>query len=733
MLNSLTIIGPFATEYSLAKVNRALAYALKKQYPEVEVKLWADANHCDRLPAKAEYKKYPFLKDLYHPEIGNPDVIIYNNFPKSQYASYGLDKLPGKIKLAYLAWEETIFPKRWVDECNKYLHGLLVTSEHVRQVFRASGIQIPMFVVSEGLDIPLAKTENINIDTKNDFKFLHVSSGQYRKGVDVLLKAYLAEFSAKDNVSLVLKLFPNASYDKQLDKIIAGANSKSAEIVTIKDNSITDGQLKYLYENADAVVLPSRAEGYGLPMAEALRLKKPLITTNFSGHLDFCDATNAYLVDYTLVDSKSHLNIPGSKIAEPSQEELQKELRFIFNKSKSPEVLAKVNQGYKDSLKLTWEASADQCMQAIKSIENIKDAKNKKIAVVTTWNSLCGIADYSNHLYSPLISSFADFKIFANSDIGDRTADDEDFVIRNWQYGEKDFNKLMTAIKTYQPDIVQFQYNPAFYSVKLMLELIEKLKNLNIKTVITLHSVPESYQDITAELNLADKILIHSHVDADLLKSWGATNIELIEHGFISFKDESKEKLRARIGIKNSPIIASHGLIHDKKGILETLAAINILKERYSNILYLAINAVNPNNSTSNKVFQQIQTYINENKLANNVILISKFLDTAEIVKLLHLSDMAVLAYGDVKEGASGAVRTCIGARRPIIITNSYIFNNLNIGYRITDNQPATIATAISFLIDNQDELAKQQQIISDYNLDHNWEKASITYLSKLL
>ena len=77
-----------------------------------------------------------------------------------------------------------------------------------------------------------------------------------------------------------------------------------------------------LYRRADVVVAPSRGEGFGLPIAEALALAKPVITTAFGGQMDFCSAENAWLCDYDFAYARSHLSTPLSVWAEPRLDSL---------------------------------------------------------------------------------------------------------------------------------------------------------------------------------------------------------------------------------------------------------------------------------------------------------------------------------------------------------------------------------------------------------------------------
>ena len=51
----------------------------------------------------------------------------------------------------------------------------------------------------------------------------------------------------------------------------------------------------------DCVVSLHRSEGFGLLIAEAMYLGKPVIVTNYSGNTDFTRPDNSMLVDYRMI------------------------------------------------------------------------------------------------------------------------------------------------------------------------------------------------------------------------------------------------------------------------------------------------------------------------------------------------------------------------------------------------------------------------------------------------
>lgn len=721
----IRIIGPFATEYSLAKVNRELATSLASLTDEYEIRLWGDHNVADRLPTKDDFARYPFLKDIYAEEKGHCEVAIINTFPKTFPHSFGLDKVDADIKIGYLAWEESVFPHKIIEEFNRELHGLMVTSEHVLQVMRNSGLTIPIVNVSEGINQNLLKSEDYKLKTKKGYKFLHISSGLPRKGVDVLIKAFTEEFGATEDVSLIIKTYRNESniipgLMQNLDK------SNSPEIEVIYDLNLTEGQIAALYEQSDAVIIPSRAEGFGLPIAEAMLKQLPVVTTGYSGQMDFVSDENAWLIDYELVKAESQLDLHNSYWAEPDIEQLKRTMRYHFENRGELEIKSKVEKAYNTARMLTWDLTSKNVVEFIEYLKKIKPLKKQKLAVITTYNSKCGIAEYSRDLYPLIEGAFEDVRYFANSD-AEIVFKDNEKITRTWEYSEKNFASTLQEIDKFNPDVVHIQYNGPFYSLDSLSNLVKELKNRKRQVLLTIHSIPEvNLKKYSEYLSRVDKIVVHSQKDFEKLKQGGINNVEIFTHGVKVFSDENKEKLRQKLEINHTPIIASHGLIHEHKGLLETIEALKILKNDFPKILFLSINAVNTDNSTSSAVFNQMKEKVRENNLVDNVIFVSDFIEKQEIIKLLHIADLIVLPYSDLQEGASGAVRYSFASQRPVIITNSAIFSDLgDVGFRINDNKPATIADGVKVLLENNNLYQSELSKVRRYVEENSWEKQS--------
>lgn len=147
------------------------------------------------------------------------------------------------------------------------------------------------------------------------FEFLSIFKWEYRKGYDLLLNAYWTTFSRTDAVVLRIRSYVPASDFLLSKKTIStlinehalkffGKDSKDlAEVIWeggdmphLRSQALTRMEMRQLYALADAFVLPTRGEGWGLPIAEAMAMEVPVIVTNHSGPTAYCTADNSYLI-----------------------------------------------------------------------------------------------------------------------------------------------------------------------------------------------------------------------------------------------------------------------------------------------------------------------------------------------------------------------------------------------------------------------------------------------------
>lgn len=730
--------GPYFSNYSLARINRGLALALSKIQPDdYKVSVYCDPDRNDYNPTPEELAKFPELKKLVDSATQNPNIVIYDNFPKNLGTLHGFAEMPGDIKLAYVAWEESIYPEEWVEEINQNLHGVMVLTSFVKDILRNSGVKVPIEVILCAMDDQMKSkpASNINypLETQKKFKFLHISTAKKRKGVDVLLKAYFAEFNKNDDVVLVIKSSPGP--DNTVENLLSELRDESSpEVIHINNPNLSESEIKSLVKQSDCSVYPSRAEGFGLPILESMHEEVPVIATNYSGYLDFFDESVGWPIDYKLeyANDSEFANI-GAKWAEPDQAHLQRLMRKHFEMNQSEdqeEKLNKIKKAKKVADSITWESSAHKTLEFIKQIETIASLKTQTCGVISFINDETGIADYTSDLYSSIDRSFKEFYYFGNSDIAEQIRKDEANVVRNWSSGERDFSEMNSWLESNHLDIMHIQYHSgAMFSAEGLDNLISILKSKGVKTYLTLHAVKgESFDFITEckNLNQVEKIFIHNKKDLEYAQK-SLKNVELFIHPVLEVHRFKKEKIRTQLGIAGkSPIIVTHGLLNKNKGIDNIIKAVNILKNKYPQIYFISLSAISSNNVFAQGIFSDINNLIAENSLEENVEIVSDFLDDEVINLILQASDVNIFAYSDAGESASGAVRKGINSLNPTIVTDIIQFSEFEDEVlKIPNNDPQFIATAVDNLLQDEETASKMIDSARDFVQKNNYETKS--------
>ena len=105
----------------------------------------------------------------------------------------------------------------------------------------------------------------------------------------------------------------------------------------IKEDLSREG-MRDLLCHVDALVLPTRGEGWGLPVTEAMSMGLPVIVTNASGPTEYATDDNAYLLRNDGVD-------PRTGLATPSVPHLRTLMRRVVDARRDLDDLRKQGSG----------------------------------------------------------------------------------------------------------------------------------------------------------------------------------------------------------------------------------------------------------------------------------------------------------------------------------------------------------------------------------------------------
>ena len=258
-----------------------------------------------------------------------PDIWIQITVP-NEFQSVG------KFNIGITAGiETTICAAQWIEGLNR-MNLNLVSSEHAKKVFQDSKFEkrnsqtqqiesvieltSPVEVLFEGANLDIYKkldtvegevVEVINDLIKEDFNFLFVGHwlqgelGQDRKDVGMLVKTFLETFkNKKTRPGLILKTsagnYSIMDRDSILEKIRAIEEQVGGDLpnIYLLHGELSDKEVNILYNHpkVKAHISFTKGEGYGRPLLEASISAKPVITSGYSGHVDFLNPEMSILL-----------------------------------------------------------------------------------------------------------------------------------------------------------------------------------------------------------------------------------------------------------------------------------------------------------------------------------------------------------------------------------------------------------------------------------------------------
>jgi glycosyltransferase involved in cell wall biosynthesis len=246
-------------------------------------------------------------------------------------------RLRGRHRIGYWAWELGAMPLEWVG-AYKCVDEIWAPSQFAANAFKQRTTK-PVSVVHHPVEVPSPRKDTDILRAKfglptDRVVFLtafDLNSYIDRKNPDGAIDAFKNAFVENDTEGpvLAIKFHGNYHRNSRFERFLETVSFDSR--IILLDKVLTVQEISELQWCCDAFISLHRSEGFGLWIAECMARGKPCIVTNYSGNVDFTDATNSIPIGYSMVRVRTG-EYPfgeGQWWAEPDMDEAVSALRDV--------------------------------------------------------------------------------------------------------------------------------------------------------------------------------------------------------------------------------------------------------------------------------------------------------------------------------------------------------------------------------------------------------------------
>lgn len=217
---------------------------VKSQLKDIKPEIFWEVNTLIPVKLKGDFKTMITIHDMFPISHAKYFGTVY-----SKYFKYSL--------------------KRTLKDTDMILYNSLET-KYTTEAFFPEAKKIAnanAYIISNPLD-----KEYQNVD--EDF-FLYVGNMEKRKGVDILLNGYREYCYRKGTKKLVIA---GKMQEEDMRELLEEVKAETGKVEYL--DYITDEKKQELFSKCSCFLFPSRAEGFGMPILELMKHKKPIIVGN---------------------------------------------------------------------------------------------------------------------------------------------------------------------------------------------------------------------------------------------------------------------------------------------------------------------------------------------------------------------------------------------------------------------------------------------------------------------
>jgi glycosyltransferase involved in cell wall biosynthesis len=283
-------------------------------------------------------------------------------------------------------WESDQLPAGWAEQLN-YARAVIVPTRFVAQVFRNSGVTVPIEVIKQGIDPDIYHYEER--PAHSQLTTLIVGPVDNRKNTLTAIAAWEQAFAGDNEARLIIKT--NYGYHNY--------TPGDPRIQYIDVNETTRG-IAHWYRQAD-ILLALGNEGFGLPLVEGMATGLPVIALSSEGQADVAEDARGLLLTVQPttweVDNRSPFGPSGLR-GVPGIEDVASHLRWIATHRDEAREMGLAASYWAQQQRNIWTMGLAALEVMERYVQPPKPLRRVPTVWVPSWRTPCGIAEYTAHL-----------------------------------------------------------------------------------------------------------------------------------------------------------------------------------------------------------------------------------------------------------------------------------------------------------------------------------------------
>jgi glycosyltransferase involved in cell wall biosynthesis len=217
--------------------------------------------------------------------------VLWNGLSDFNYTSIPTNG----FRIAHMAYDSDRLPVEWVKILNERFDLALFSSSYLEQVARDSGVLIPVGTLPIALDLEPVLSVPFRAVSPHKTRFGTLSAFHSRKGLELLVQAFLRAFGTDSSVELVIH--SNLAMGNTFARVSALADEAPVKNIRISTGDLSVTDKNGLIDSFDVYVNVSAGEGYSIGPREALAAGKTLVLSRIAPHEELRGVAGVTFVD----------------------------------------------------------------------------------------------------------------------------------------------------------------------------------------------------------------------------------------------------------------------------------------------------------------------------------------------------------------------------------------------------------------------------------------------------